>query len=381
MNINKSVRRMAVGASLAIGLVALTACGAGNGAALPKSTVSAEVGKTAAVDFVADNAKPAVFEAPGEAIDIAKFRGETIAVVTIDYSVPFVQAMLAGFKEAGAAAGVNVTIFDAKGSTDTAAKQIDQAVAFGAAAIIASALNFDLLPTAIAAANEAGVPVIGMLNIDSNASLPKGSAGEVSIDYFKSGKLLAAYAVANTDGPVHAAFQNLPSIKTFTAMKHGVEEGFTEFCSKECGLRVDDMTQADFKKAAETLTGSEIARDKKLNWIFSAIDGIAQFTIPAVEQAGKESEVRVGSINAFEANLKFIRDGRVQAVDVGNSSDWMGWAVMDRALRALVGEAPAMSTVPIKLFDAENLKGVDISSEAELYDNVAYQDEYAALWK
>ena len=39
-----------------------------------------------------------------------------------------------------------------------------------------------------------------------------------------------------------------------------------------------------------------------------------------------------------------------------------------------------MSEVPVKLFDAENLKGVDISSEAALFDNVDYQSQYTALW-
>ncbi len=61
--------------------------------------------------------------------------------------------------EAGEAAGVKVTIYDAKGSTDTAAKQVDQALAAKSAAIVAFGINFNLLPTAIDSANAAGVPV------------------------------------------------------------------------------------------------------------------------------------------------------------------------------------------------------------------------------
>jgi ABC-type sugar transport system substrate-binding protein len=192
---------------------------------------------------------------------------------------------------------------------------------------------------------------------------------------------VAAYAVANTDGPVHGAVQNLPSIETFTAMRKGIEEGFKEFCSKECTLQVDDLMQSNFKTAAETLTGSQISRNSKLNWIFPAIDGIAQFTIPAVELSSRKADIRVGSINAFEANLGFIRDKRVQAVDVGNSNNWLGWAMMDRTLRALAGEKPAISEVPVKLFDSKNIDGVDISSEAALYDNVDYKNQYTGLWK
>ncbi|BCW45365.1 sugar ABC transporter substrate-binding protein [Arthrobacter sp. StoSoilB5] len=366
---------------LGLSLIGLTACQAGNASSLANSTVNASDGKIAAQRFVEDSAKPTEFLRPGEPIDISKFKGKTIAAVTLDNSLPFVRAVLDGMTEAGKHAGVRVDVYDAKGSTDTAAKQIDQALASKSAAIVAFGINFNLLPTAISTANKAGVPVIGALNVDVNAPLEKGAAGEVSIDYFKSGKLVAAYAVANTDGPVHGAVQNLPSIETFTAMRKGIEEGFKEFCSKECTLQVDDLMQSNFKTAAETLTGSQISRNSKLNWIFPAIDGIAQFTIPAVELSSRKADIRVGSINAFEANLGFIRDKRVQAVDVGNSNNWLGWAMMDRTLRALAGEKPAISEVPVKLFDSKNIDGVDISSEAALYDNVDYKNQYTGLWK
>lgn len=382
MRHHRSFTAPLVALGLATALVALTGCQAGgSGAALADSKVDPAEGKAAAEAFVQESAKPAEFIAPGGPIDISEFEGQTIAAITLDNSLPFVRAVLDGMTEAGEAAGVKVTIYDAKGSTDTAAKQIDQAIAADSAAIVAFGINFNLLPTAIDSANAAGVPVVGALNVDVNAELEKGAAGEVSIDYFKSGKLVAAYAIANTDGPVHGAVQNLPSIETFTAMREGVEEGFTEYCSAECSLDVDDLMQSNFKTAAETLTGSQISSNPELNWIFPAIDGIAQFTIPAVELSSRKDEIRLGSINAFEANLGYILDGRVQAVDVGNSNNWLGWAMLDRALRALAGEEPAMSEVPVKLFDAENLEGVDISSEAALYDNVDYQAEYAELWK
>lgn len=366
---------------LALSLAALTACSSGGGGAdLSKSTVDADEGKTAAAKFVEESASPSTFVAPGEAFDISEYAGSTISAVTLDNSLPFVQAVLGGMEAAGKVAGVKVEIYDAKGSTDTAAKQIDQALASKSSAIVAFGINFNLLPTAIERANAAGVPVIGAANVDVNADLEQGSAGEVSIDYYKSGELLAAYSIANTDGPVHAAVQNLPSIETFAAMKDGIEQGFTDYCSAECTLKVDDLMQSNYKTAVETLTGSQISTISDLNWIFPAIDGLAQFTIPAVETSSRADDIRVGSINAVEANLGYIVDGRTQAVSVGNSNDWMGWAMMDRTLRALDGQEPAMTEVPIKLFDAKNLEGVDVSSEADLFDNVDYQGEFAKLW-
>lgn len=376
--------RTLLAAGTAAVLLALAGCSS-TASSAPTSTAAAAAsdadGKQAAIDFVAASASPAVFTSPGDAIDIAAAKGGTVAAITLDNSLPFVRAVLDGMAEAADAAGVELQIYDAKGSTDTAAKEVSQAIAAKSSAIVAFGINFNLLPNAITEANDAGIPVIGALNIDSNAELETGAAGEVSIDYRKSGKLLAAYAIANTDGPVHAALQNLPSIETFTAMRQGVEDGFAEFCPEACTLQIDDMTQADFKTATETLTGTELARIDGLNWIFPAIDGIALNTIPAIELAGVEDTVRVGSINAVTANLEYIVDGRVQAVDVGNNNNWLGWAMLDRTLRAIGGADPAMSEVPVKLFDAENLAGVDVTSEAALFDDVDYKTEYAALWK
>jgi len=375
----KIVKAIAI-LGLAASMATLTACQSSS-TDLSGSKVDAGEGKAAAQKFVEDSAAPATFVAPGEAFDVSQFAGKTIAAITLDNSLPFVRAVLDGMTAAGKEAGVKVEIYDAKGSTDTAAKQIDQALAAKSSAIVAFGINFNLLPTAIDRANQAGVPVVGALNVDVHADLEKGAAGEVSIDYKKSGELLAAYAVANTDGAVHGAVQNLPSIETFSAMKAGIEDGFKQYCSAECTLKIDDLMQSNFKTAAETLTGAQISSNPKLNWIFPAIDGIAQFTIPAVEQSSRAKDIRVGSINAVEANLGYIVDGRVQAVSVGNSNDWLGWAMMDRTLRALAGEAPAMSEVPIKLFDQANLEGVDITSEAALFDNVDYQSQYTALWQ
>lgn len=351
---------------------------ASSGSSAAGSAAAGSTGKAAAQAYLDDAVAAATFTSPGPAIDISALQGKTISAVTLDFSVPFVQAVLKGMQEAGEAAGVTVDVFDAKGSSATASQGIEQAVASGSAAVVAFGVNFDQVAGAVATATDAGVPVIGALNIDSNAELETGSAGSVSIDYYASGKLLAANAIATTDGPVHAAFQNLPSIDTFTAMRQGVEDGFAEYCPDECTLQVDDLTQSDFKKNAETLTAAEISGIPDLNWILTAIDGIAQFTIPAVELSGED--VSVGSINAVTANLEFIQDGRVQKVDVGNNNSWLGWGMLDRALRAATGAEPEMSVVPIKLFNAENLTGLDVSNEDALFDDVDYRADYLALW-
>lgn len=346
------------------------------------ATGGAPAGDTQAAQAFVDAAMaPVEFEAPGGPVDIAKAQGKTIWLVTWDASVPFVQQVLRGADEAAKTAGTSLKVFDAKSQTGNAGRGVEQAIAAGAPVIVLHAINFDLVKNAVEEAHKAGIPVIGLLNTDVGDPIEAGAAGEVGFNYEQSGKLVAAYAIANTDDPVHAVYQDLPGIQTFEGMRRGVESGFDEFCPDACSLKVDPLSTGDYKTQTQTRTASLLARDPKVNWVIAATDGLGQFAIPSIEAAGKKDTVRLGSINAVSANLEFVRDERVQAVDVGNHNAWLGWAVIDRALRALAGEEPAVSEVPVKLFDKGNLEGIDLKSEDALFDEVDYRSAYQELWQ
>jgi len=360
---------------VAAAALALAGCGSGSG-----SVGSGNGDKAGAEALVKKAAGDVTWTDPGGPVDISKFKGKTIWVITSDYSVPFIQTVVANMKEAAQVAGLKLQVFDGKGVTQTAANGIQQAVGAGAAAIEVLSVNTQFVAEAVKNANQAKIPVIGLLNTDPSQPVEKGADAEVTIDYALSGKELVAYAVANTDGPVNGFFLTLPSIATFDAMKKGIKAGFDEFCSSKCKLNIADLTEGNFKNETQSNTASALLRYPDTNWVFPAIDAMAQFAIPSITTAGKKDKVQLGSINAFEANLKFITQGNVQAVDVGNSNSWLGWAAIDRALRAMSGAKPDVVTVPVRLFDKDNLQGIDISDESQLFPGVDFRTNYKKLW-
>lgn len=362
-------------ASIAVVALAATACGNSSG-----SVGTGSGDKAGAKALVEKASGDVAWTDPGGAIDVSKYAGKTIWVITSDYSVPFIQTVVENMKEAAKVAGLKLQVFDGKGVTQTAANGIQQAVGAHAAAIEVLSVNTQFVAEAVKNANDAKIPVIGLLNTDPSQPIEKGAAAEVTIDYALSGKELVAYAVANTDGPVNGFFLTLPSIATFDAMKQGIKDGFKEFCSSECKLHIADLTEGNFKNETQSNTASALLRYPDTNWVFPAIDAMAQFAIPSITTAGKAKTVQLGSINAFEANLKFITQKNVQVVDVGNSNSWLGWAAVDRALRAMAGEAPSIVTVPVRLFDNDNLSGVDISDESQLFPGVDFRTNYKKLW-
>jgi len=372
MSISRSLRRAGV---LAATLAAFATASFGPSAASAQTPDAKRVDE--ARRAVEKARGPVEFNRPGNAFDVSKFRGKTLYFVSID-SVPFIEKAYAAMQEAGKPLGISMRMISGRGQTAAVADGINKAIAAKAGAILVGSAAFKFVPEAVKAANDAGIPIVGLLNVSSGQAIPKGSNGEVTLDYRESGELLVAWAVANTKGPVNGVYVDIPAVDTFAAMKQGINDGFAKYCPA-CKHRSIEVQQASFKTQMETKTQAELRRDPKTNWIFPAIDMLAQLGVPAVQAVGRP-DVRIGSINAVEANLGFIQKGTVQAVDVGNNNAWMGYASLDRLMRAMAGEPPAMSKIPIRLFDAGNLKGADVADEDALF-GVDYRAEYRKLWK
>lgn len=378
--IRRHLRRATNAALLTLACAGVAACGSsGSGSGDGDTSAGPTRAQTTAAAAAVEKASgPVSFTAPGRAFDVAALRGRTLYFVTVDAAIPFIQAAYQSMKEAGEYAGVQVRMVDAKGQTAAVATGIEQAVAAGAGAIMVGNAAFKYIPEAVRRANEANIPLVGLLNVSAGQELEPGASGEVTLDYRLSGELLVAYAVANTDGPVNAIYAHIPAVDTFVAMQNGVKEGFEKYCDG-CDLKVFDLQQSTLKQQMESKTQSLLRGDKSINWVFPAIDVAAQFGVPAVQQAGRGDSVRIGSINAAQPNLGFIQAGQVQAVDVGNSNGWLGYAAVDRLLRAMAGER-GESEVPVRLFDRANLEGKDVRDEDQLFPGVDFRDEFRQLW-
>jgi ribose transport system substrate-binding protein len=373
-------RRVALVASVAIAALALSACDAASssGGAGGKGASATQV--QAAKDYVAKFTGDMKFVPPGDPIDASSLKGKTVWIIPSDLSIPFMQTVANGYKDAAAVAGLKAVVFDGKGSTKEYNRGIQQAIGADAGAIALISIRSNFVTGALREAANAKIPVIGVSTIDANESPQPGTAGAATFDYVASGKLLVAYAVANTDGPVRSIFSNVPEFEELSKLKQGLQEGFKEFCSSDCSFGTVDSQVATFKTQVPTLVQSQLARRPDTNWVFPAFDGQAVFAASAIKQAGRGKDVQIGSINAVRANLDLIKDEDIQAVDVGASNTWQGWAAFDRSLRAMLGEEPAVSEVPLKLFEKDNLQGVDTSSEDALFKGADFRSEYKKLW-
>ena len=70
---------------------------------------------------------------------------------------------------------------------------------------------------------------------------------------------------------------------------------------------------------------------------------------------GKTGKVKVVSYNGSPYALKFIQDGDIVAMNVGEDTVGIGYASMDQTFRVLLGKPPVDERTPIRIWDESNV--------------------------
>jgi hypothetical protein len=71
----------------------------------------------------------------------------------------------------------------------------------------------------------------------------------------------------------------------------------------------------------------------------------------------------------------------VLTADPGQPNGWLGWHVVDQALRGMLGEQPSDPRIPIRFLDDANLEGVDVNNiDAPYGDDLGYEEGFTQLW-
>ena len=102
--------------------------------------------------------------------------------------------------------------------------------------------------------------------------------------------------------------------------------------------------------------------------------------VTAIETAGLGEQVKLISLLGNEQNLEFIRNEEVQAADGSYDELYVGWAVVDQALRVLDGQKPFEpqgENIPFQLVDATNLPPEGQAYKAPF----EFRPEFEKLWK
>ena len=401
---NPLVRRLAARRSFAA-LAACVACalavsacgssddsGSGTGTGQGAST-SASTATTGGSDPV-QTAKEAVtkgsaaptFAAPGPAFKVASgLTGKKVWYVANGLNFPFSQNLVKGVTDAAKVVGMKVTAVDGAGQPAKAASLIQQGISQKAAVIVIQAFPSKAVMEPIKAAKAAGIPVIEI--VDGQPGMPSAEAqaagvfANVSSCYACGGSSLAEIVIANTNGKANVVFVDVPDIQTTAGERDAFKARLTELCSS-CKVKVVSSPVAQWN-GLTALTSSVLKADPTVNYLVPALDAMVAIMKPAIYAANAQDRVHVASYNATKPVMTDLKKGVLIGGLVGNPEEWMGWGVMDEALRALSKQdALADEKIPNRTFVKENVGDIDVNTPSiEWYGDTDFRGGYTQLWQ
>jgi ribose transport system substrate-binding protein len=361
--------------SLAVG-----ACGGDDDGETAQQGGGEETGIVADARQMLEDAKqPVEFKEPGPAIDASKLKGKTVAIVSVDQRVPILSIANRSLQEAAREVGIETTLFDAKSQVNRMLDGIGRA-GRDADAIILTGIPIAAVTGALEDVED--LPTVAVLNNQPSPDAPGQGAGELvdatsAPDYAGNGALLAAQAVADTDGKANVVIFDTKEITPSPDVVRGMRSVLDK-CG-ECSVESNTTPLAEWSTALTPKAQSTLRSNPNANYLLPIFDAMGIFVTAGVRQSGVD-DVKVAAMNGTPAALQLIQDDDIFTADPGAPVAWVGWHALDQAMRGMLGAEYGDPEIPSRLLDDSNLEGVDAEDIDAPYGDPKYREGFRKLW-
>lgn len=361
----------------AAGGAAMVLAGCGGTTGTPQANTN-QAGVAEAAQKLAAAQEMPKFTPPGTAVDMSKLTGKRVWVMTSTLAVPFVADIAKGTMEAAQQAGWKAQLLDGKGDVSEWNRILGEAIGQHVDAVISIASSPEVMKPQMAAAKAAGIPVIDVLTADKASELVPGTFSHVSISFYQSGQLQADYVIAKSNGKANVLIFGDNEFPAEVTRVQGMQDEFSKLCPA-CKVTVQDTQVGQLGTTLGSTAQTLLRRDPAIDWVLPTYDAQAIYIVPAIKQANLQSKVKVVGSDAVPSNLEWTAKGDVQVADVGEPDVWTGWAAVDEMARGMLNMQPVDEGIPLRMFVADNLKGVSTSDENALWGG-SFRDQYKKLW-
>lgn len=330
------------------------------------------------------------FVAPDKPFSIKKLKGRTIGVVSITTTAPAIAQNTDSIKAAGKAAGVNVTVTNAKTTPGLMTQGIQHAISQHDGAIILVGIPANFVLSGVKQASKAGIPVITMddyqptPNAKGQSTVPKTTKydyGDADATLFLQGQLAADVAIVHWKGEVNAVIVNSAGLTQGPSIIRGYLSVLHKCSTCHIVARTNVEIATWFTKLAP-LVGSLVKDYPTVNTIMPIFNDMVSLMVPAVKTDGYAGKVIVEGTGGGIVTLVPAYP-TIWVKFVGSSNFWTGWAATNQALRAMLKLKPANPiggrprVVSPQAAGAESAAG---RKDSALF-GLAYARDFKKLWK
>lgn len=338
---------------------------------------------------LADASKEPAFEAPGPAFDASRAKGKTIMSIPINSQIPYIVDVDKVQEQVAQQLGVKWIECTNQGTVPSWVTCVNQAIAQKVDLINLSQLpNPANLQPQISAARAAGIAVISTHGPDP-ATYPAGTvpaAGTAGLTsyvfgpFVKVAQLDADYAISDSGGKADALI--VAPLEVLSAPGHvkAMQDQFAAQCPG-CKVKVLNVPIADWATKLEPQIQTAITQDPNLGYVIPIYDGMVSFVTSAITSAGRTGKIKIVSYNGDPSALSIMAKGGPVAMDIGESSGWLGLADLDAELRILSGVTPVKDEkTPVRVYTKANVADAGSPATFDGGFGSSYITGYSKLW-
>jgi inositol transport system substrate-binding protein len=262
----------------------------------------------------------------------------------------FMQGLANYVVEAGAARGVEVTVYSAEQDTNKQINQIETCITQGFDGIILDANSAEALVVAVKSAQQAGVPFMTL----HDDVTPGVSDAFVGVDFAQGGEAKMQQAAKDLgykgnicvmDGEMGTSAQII--------IRGGYDPVLAKY--KDIKIVFEDTGRWTAEPAAK-LTETWLASGKKIDAIVCNNDGMALGVVSALKAAGKNGKILVYGLDAQKQAMKEIIDGNMAAT-ILTDSPGEAKAAIDTIIKMINGEpVKKVQMIPMIVITKDNVK-------------------------
>lgn len=365
--VHQKARGRALGLVPALAMLAMLSSVSGCASATSQRNVRqgtrAVASVSAASAVVKKFLRPVALTPPGPAFSAAHARGKGLWVVTYLAVNPFLAAEERIMTSALKAQGVKVHTCDGQGNPVTLSTCITQAIQQHPAAILVDGVDPSAFPQGVKAANAAKIPLLNGTGYDASIPLVRGLIANVSQPFKLDGRLAADWIIVNSKGQAHILFVTAPDVLGSLEEERSFAAELKSHCAA-CTMQESGVDVVDWPASLGSTTTSKLALYPDIDYVVPAFDPMAEFTDPAIAQAGKASEVKIVTTNGSLPQMQDLQAHKQVAADIGIDMQALGYLNADEVLRVLSGaRALPHDLAPVRIFDASNAHGLAMTPD------------------
>ena len=277
-----------------------------------------------------------------------------VAFVMKALNHPFFLDVQAGAEDAAKGLGLQVVTQAAEREIDVEKQLqiIENLLQTGIKVLCVTPSGSREIASAIAKANQAGVPVIVVdTRVDKAARLVLKIASFVGSDNYEGGRVAGRYLARATGGKAHVAIlEGIPGHETADSRLRG----FRDALQTSPGMSIVASQPANSERdLGFTVLQNMLQAHQDIDAVFATNDLMALGAVEAIAAAGRTNTIKVVGFDAIDDARRAIQEGRM-AGSVAQSPRDMGRIAIETAARVLKGQTvPAEQVVPITLVAKE----------------------------